>query len=91
MFAFRFQSGLQRRLTDQEETVIRMKAELLRMGFAQQSAETEKVIIVFWNKFSTTGINNGVKFTVYCEFDPMINSSGAEIVWVKIKIYFRFA
>ena len=39
------QAGLQQRLADQEEAFLKMKAELLRVGFAQQSLRTEKVNI----------------------------------------------
>ena len=40
-------SGLQQRLTQQEESMLNIKAELLRLGFAQQSLQTEKVIAPF--------------------------------------------
>ena len=46
-----FQAGLQQRINDQETTIQKMKAELLRAGFAQQSLETEKVTIHYLYSF----------------------------------------
>ncbi len=43
-------SGLQQRLTQQEESMLNIKAELLRLGFAQQSLQTEKVMFSHWYK-----------------------------------------
>ena len=40
---FAFQSGLQQRLSEQENSFLVMKAELLRAGFCQQSLENTKV------------------------------------------------
>ena len=39
-----FQAGLQQRLSDQEETYLKLKSELLRDGFIQENLRVEKVI-----------------------------------------------
>ena len=38
-----FQAGLQQRMTEQENNLLQMKAELLRLGFTKESLEAEKV------------------------------------------------
>ena len=41
-------AGLQSRLTEQDNALLQMKADLLKMGFTQQNLEAEKVRILFF-------------------------------------------